>query len=114
MTAAQREELRKAIAETIARTSDDIARLEAELAPIAPDCCLGELTRTELMGEQAIHAKTHEAACRKLNRLTYALSRIDDDAFGLCEACEEPIAAARLMIMPEATLCVACANEKGR
>jgi len=114
MTATQKAELRQAIGDAIVSTSRELAELEPGLAPIAPDCCLGELTRMELMGEQEVCAKAHDAASRRLNRLRFALTRIDRESFGICEACDEPIAVARLRIMPEATLCVACANTQAR
>jgi DnaK suppressor protein len=43
-------------------------------------------------------------------RLERALDRIDNDNFGICTECGEDIAAGRLLIMPEATLCVDCAE----
>jgi DnaK suppressor protein len=113
MTKAQEAALRSAVDEAIAQTSDEVARLAPELEPIAPDCCLGDLTRTELMGEQRIYAQAYEVAMRRLNRLRYARTRIEQGSFGCCEACGEPIAPARLTLMPETTLCVDCANEKG-
>lgn len=114
MTAAEKAVLRQELEEALAKTVGDIAQLAPQLEPITPDCCLGDLTRVELMEEQRIYAKAHEAATRRRNRLEYALSRIDSETFGLCEACGEPIAPARLGLMPETTLCVDCANEKGQ
>jgi DnaK suppressor protein len=43
-----------------------------------------------------------------LERVTAALERIDDDSFGLCAECEEPIPAKRLELMPYVELCVDC------
>lgn len=37
-----------------------------------------------------------------------ALSRLEDDGFGLCEDCAEPIAYARLAANPSARRCLAC------
>lgn len=37
-----------------------------------------------------------------------ALARMSQGEYGLCEACGGPIGLARLEIVPEATLCVAC------
>jgi len=114
MTAAERAEIKGSIEAALAQSGREIAELEARLQPVAPDCSLGRLTRFEMMGEQEVDAKALDAAKRRSHRLTFALTRIDHDDFGRCEACEEPIAAARLRLMPESTLCVACANEKGR
>jgi DnaK suppressor protein len=113
MTPEERALLRRTLEDARAKTAGEIALLEPQLEPIAPDCCLGEVTRSELMGEQEVAAKAYEAAVRRRNRLAYALSRIDAEDFGICEVCDEPIAPARLALVPEATLCVACAKEKG-
>ena len=43
-----------------------------------------------------------------LERVTAALERIDDDSFGLCAECEEPIPGKRLELMPYVELCVDC------
>ena len=37
-----------------------------------------------------------------------ALARVDDGTYGQCEACGKAIPAARLEVVPEATLCVSC------
>ncbi|WP_416768225.1 TraR/DksA family transcriptional regulator [Sulfurimonas sp. ST-25] len=113
MTPEAKAALRQTLEAALAKTADEIALLEPQLEPIAPDCCLGELTRAELMGEQEVAAKAYEAAVKRRNRLAYALSHIDAEDFGVCEACDEPIAPGRLALMPEATLCVACAEARG-
>jgi DnaK suppressor protein len=41
-----------------------------------------------------------------------ALHAIDEGTYGICQRCEEPIAAARLHAMPHATLCVECAERQ--
>ncbi len=114
MTPAQRDRLRAAIEEKIVQTEAEISRLEEKTAPIAPDCSLGRLTRLEAMGEQQVSEHALAEARIRLNRLKYARSRIGREDYGLCEECEEEIPFGRLEIMPEATLCVECANEKGK
>lgn len=46
-----------------------------------------------------------------LRNLERCLNKINDGTFGLCEECEEPIGEARLQVMPEAILCISCAEE---
>jgi len=43
-----------------------------------------------------------------LSRIDYALRRIDEGTYGLCEECGERIPKPRLRIVPFATLCVSC------
>ncbi len=49
-----------------------------------------------------------------MEKIDYALRKIDDGTYGLCEECEEPISIKRLRARPEAQLCIQCkeAQEK--
>jgi len=52
---------------------------------------------------------------RKLIRkIDDALERIDQDEYGECEVCEEPIQEGRLIVRPMATLCIDCKEEQER
>jgi RNA polymerase-binding transcription factor DksA len=49
----------------------------------------------------------------------HALSKFENETFGLCENCEQPIDPARLEALPQATLCITCKatqakNAKGK
>ncbi|MBL7174464.1 MAG: TraR/DksA family transcriptional regulator [Desulfobacteraceae bacterium] len=46
---------------------------------------------------------------KKIEHLIQKISR--DEDFGICEECEEPIPTDRLLIVPEANLCVDCQSE---
>jgi len=52
-----------------------------------------------------------ENAVAELAQIDAALQRIDDGSYGSCEGCGQPIAAARLELLPFATRCVACAEQ---
>lgn len=47
-------------------------------------------------------------------KIEEALARIEEGTFGLCEACERPIAEARLRARPVTTLCIDCKREAER
>lgn len=47
-----------------------------------------------------------------LAKIDAALRRIDEGSFGICEVCDEPIAARRLEVRPVTTLCVRCKEEQ--
>lgn len=49
-----------------------------------------------------------------LARAERALAKLDEGTYGLCDACGEPIAAARLQAAPDAALCLACASSQPR
>src|SRR4051794_18419713 len=43
-----------------------------------------------------------------LARTERAIAKLDEGTYGRCDACGEPIAAARLEAMPDSVLCVPC------
>lgn len=69
--------------------------------------------------EQFGHARI-EAVKRELDRriiqMRKALARVNVGSYGICEECGQIIDTDRLMVFPEATLCVSCEKkrEKGR
>jgi RNA polymerase-binding transcription factor DksA len=38
----------------------------------------------------------------------HALHKVDDESYGVCDACGQPIDSARLQALPQASLCMAC------
>lgn len=50
----------------------------------------------------------------KLEMIEEALIRIDDDDYGICEECSEPISKKRLMVVPFAKMCINCQQEEER
>ena len=110
MTKDERDKLKQHIRQLIDSIGGNIAAFKAGSVPVAPDDAIGRLTRMEAINSKSIN----EAALRKARTtrslLEKALRAIDSEDFGLCRDCEEPIAFARLMAMPEAALCVACAT----
>lgn len=51
-----------------------------------------------------------DAARLEIEQIRAALQRIDDGTYGVCVACGNDIAPARLEALPHAPLCVACAG----
>jgi DnaK suppressor protein len=59
---------------------------------------------------QVLASKRNEGQAALLHKIDRALAKLAEapEDFGLCEECEEEIAAKRLALVPYATLCVAC------
>ncbi len=51
---------------------------------------------------------------RALYLIDQALQRIEDNTFGKCQDCGKAIAAARLKVIPHATLCIECQEKEER
>jgi DnaK suppressor protein len=88
----------------------------------------GSSAREEILIEHAAdefdrlqHQLNREVAIRKLDResallkhVEAALTRIEEDAFGICLRCEEDIPQKRLNAVPWAAYCVSCQEEVDR
>jgi len=109
VTKDEKETLKRHIRDRIDTVTLDISAFKEGAAPVSPDSAIGRLTRMEAINSKSINEAALRKSRTRLARLEKALRDIDTDDFGLCQWCEEPIAFARLMAMPEAVLCIACA-----
>lgn len=57
---------------------------------------------------------TRELLIDRVNRIAAALERLDRGEYGVCMECGEPIAPARLRVMPEVLTCVRCQDRLER
>lgn len=109
MNQQQKTEIREKIQAAIIETEQDIANLEELTKPIAPDNAIGRLSRMDAINNRSINQAALTSSRQKLTLLHKAQGRIDDEEFGICVECGEPIPVGRIMIMPQANLCVHCA-----
>jgi DnaK suppressor protein len=110
MTPEQKEELKEKMAFQMEELKAEIASLKEGAKPVPPDNAIGRLTRMEAINARSISEATLASARARLTKLERALARIDSPDFGLCSVCEEPIPVKRLMLMPETSRCVKCAE----
>lgn len=64
--------------------------------------------------QEEISSQLAEVESRELVRTEFALQRMDDGLYGICEGCEGKIPMARLNALPFATYCIACQHEAER
>ncbi len=110
MEAKHKAELRALIANKLQAVKEDIAAYRRLAKPVAPDNAIGRLTRMEAISSQGINEAALSKALVAQDKLENALTKIDHPDFGRCRECEEPIPLARLKVLPEADLCVPCAE----
>ena len=109
----ERCELQRHIEAAIEQAELEIERLSENVAPVKPDVAIGRLTRMEAIQSKSISELGLRKAKGRHKSLQRALKRlIEDEEFGVCDACEDPIPYKRILLVPEATRCVACAEKK--
>jgi DnaK suppressor protein len=92
-----------------------IESLCKSVKPVEPDKAIGRLTRMEAIGSKAISEAVLNSAQIRLAKLETALDKVENAQFGVCIRCSSPIPTARMLLMPESTACVTCAeNKQGR
>ena len=62
-------------------------------------------------GRDEISSQLVEVEGRELSRVEYALERMREGSFGICEGCGTNIPMARLNALPYAARCIACQRE---
>ncbi len=73
---------------------------------------VGRLSRMDAMQGQAMSQEQGRRRALALQKIAAALLRMERGDYGDCLACEEPIAARRLLLDPAATLCIHCASAR--
>jgi DnaK suppressor protein len=64
--------------------------------------------------EQDVSAVTADLRNQTLREVENALTRVSHGSYGICEACGEEIAPARLKAIPWARCCVPCEEQRSR
>lgn len=71
---------------------------------------VGRLSRMDAMQAQAMAKASGRRREQMLVRIDLALQKIENDEYGICRDCEEPIPVKRLEFDPTAIRCVDCAS----
>lgn len=111
MDRADQKKIEQKIISEIEKTEKDIEALSELIKPIAPDNAIGRLSRMEAINAKSVNEAALAGARTKIGKLRWALSHIEDTEFGICRECGEPIPIGRILLMPESTMCVSCAEE---
>ena len=110
MNIEQKQILREKIQDQIENLKNNIVSLEKATRPISPDNAIGRISRMEAISAKSVNEKALANAKARMAGLLRALDNLDDPDFGLCVICNEEIPLGRIMLMPEATTCVKCAQ----
>ena len=94
----------------IEKTQDSILKFKELTKPIAPDDAIGRITRMDAINNKSVAEASLRKNQEKLKQLNYMLQNIDDPEFGLCVKCKTAIPIGRIILMPQSSFCVRCAE----
>jgi len=100
-----RQHLEKRLRDLMQRLHKVEGNRRRERNPLDPDWQEQAITRQNDEVLDGLDAEGH----RELGGIRAALDRLDSGTYGLCMACDKPIAPARLQALPSAVQCIACA-----
>ena len=103
-------EIKVQITSEIDKTEKFIQEYAELTKPISPENSIGRISRMDAINNKSVTEATLRKAKEKLEKLKFALSRVDDDDFGRCITCKKPIPLGRMLIMPQARTCVNCSQ----
>jgi len=104
--------LKEKIKEEIIRIEASIVQLMDATKPISPENSIGRVSRMDAINNKSVAEAALRSAKIKLSKLQIASLKVDNQDFGNCSNCKNPIRPARLMYMPESTRCVRCADKR--
>ena len=99
----RRDALRKALAGDLSLLKELRAQASGDVVDAALDCVQDEIS-----------SQLAEVESRELARIEYALERMRDGHYGICEGCGTNIPLARINALPYATFCIKCQREAER
>jgi DnaK suppressor protein len=99
----RRDALRKALAGDLSLLRELNAQASGDMVDAALDSVQDEIS-----------SQLAEVESRELARIEYALERMREGQFGVCEGCGTSIPMARLHALPYATYCIKCQREMER
>ena len=112
MTTEEKQDLKDKIDKTILEMEDKIRALEGMTQPISPENAIGRVSRMDAINNKGVADAALRSAKKRLAKLRFAITKIDEPNFGKCSSCGNPIQPKRLMFMPESTNCVRCADRR--
>jgi DnaK suppressor protein len=81
---------------------------EESTRPVDLEQPIGRISRMDAMQQQSMARATRDGHRSRLDQVKRALAALDEEEYGLCRRCEEPIGFKRLEARPETPFCIAC------
>ena len=111
MTEEEKKELRESLLSQRNHVTKDVNRhgvLSGVQAGAIPD----ETERADKIADNMVEHQLGYSESKLLEKIEYALQRLDEGTYGICEGCKKEISIARLKAKPSVSLCIDCQSAK--
>jgi RNA polymerase-binding transcription factor len=115
------DDIKRKLEAELTRTAERIRHMGGASSSVNTMNALGDTSQLadevdviQINEDREMNFATRSLLVERANRLAEALERLRDGEYGICQECEEAIAPARLMAMPEVMTCVRCQDRLER
>jgi len=102
--------IRELLNSEIVKTKEQVVRYEDLAQPISPDNAIGRVTRMDAINNKSIVDAALRKAKERLRGLKSSLDKLDSNDFGVCVKCKNNIPIERILLAPQSSFCVNCAQ----
>ena len=115
------EDIKSKLEAELTRTAERIRHMGGATTSVNTVNALGDTSQLadevdviQINEDREMNFATRSLLVERANRLAEALERLRGGEYGICQECEEAIAPARLVAMPEVLTCVRCQDRLER
>ena len=102
-------ELRTALTALHAELSNSLILSANAAKPVQLDqSAMGRVSRIDAIQQQKMVAANRRRQKIRLQQCTAALKALEEEEYGNCRRCDEPISLKRLRVRPESPVCLKC------
>jgi DnaK suppressor protein len=101
-------ELKKELEDKKARIQKVISDNEKEMKALSSSDVSDEADQATISTDAAIEQAITNKQLKELKEIDYALFKMENKTYGVCEMCEESIGKERLKVKPQAKFCIVC------
>lgn len=111
MTKSEAKELRESLEEQRDAVLKDVNR-HGVMTGVGAGVIADETERADKIAEAAVEHQLGYSESKLLEKIEYALERLEEGSYGICDSCHKPINIERLKAKPSVSLCINCQSAK--
>ena len=110
MTAEEKKELYDSLLAQKKEVLDDVSRHAAKGKGVG--VLADETERADKIAENMVEHQLGYSESKLLEKIEYALERLENGTYDICDECKQQISIERLKAKPSVSLCIACQTKK--